>query len=72
MGENTYIIRMNETATADDKAKIAAEIVASGGTIEHEYTLLKAFAVRLPETSVSTFSTNPLVEVEKDQEVTTQ
>ncbi|KAF7182198.1 hypothetical protein CNMCM7691_001677 [Aspergillus felis] len=53
-----------------ENAKKAAQ--EQGGTIKHEFTLIKAFTVEFPEEQVGILETNPHIHVEKDQEVKIQ
>jgi hypothetical protein len=53
----------------ENAKKVAQE---QGGTIKHEFTLIKAFTVEFPEEQVGILESNPHVHVEKDQEVKIQ
>ncbi|CBF69672.1 hypothetical protein BDV09DRAFT_157074 [Aspergillus tetrazonus] len=52
------------------KAKEAAK--EKGGTIKHEYTLIKGFTVEYPDDLVSVFESSEHIHVEQDGEVKTQ
>ncbi|KAL4943000.1 hypothetical protein BDV06DRAFT_190984 [Aspergillus oleicola] len=71
---SSYIIKLKSTATEEDIKAVKDGAVSNGGTITHEYKLIKAFAVVLPEVSTLDFAhQHPEVEnVEQDQEVRTQ
>ncbi|KAL4792449.1 hypothetical protein BDW69DRAFT_160126 [Aspergillus filifer] len=70
----SYIIKLKSSATDDDIKAVKDGAVSNGGTITHEYKLIKAFAVALPEVSTLDFAhQHPEVEhVEQDQEMKTQ
>ncbi|KAL1855132.1 hypothetical protein Plec18167_002118 [Paecilomyces lecythidis] len=53
-----------------EKAKEHAR--ASGGTITHEYSLIKGFTVEFPNDQVSVLETDDHIHVEQDGEVKTQ
>ncbi|KAL3469402.1 hypothetical protein BJX99DRAFT_265211 [Aspergillus californicus] len=55
-----------ELESAKEKAK------ANGGTIKHEYTLIKGFTVEYPDDHVDTLQASEHIHVEQDGEVTTQ
>ncbi|KAI9825067.1 MAG: hypothetical protein M1832_001386 [Thelocarpon impressellum] len=67
-----YNVTLKDNASAQEleKAKDAAK--EQGGTIKHEYTLIKGFTVEFPNDKVHTFQSNEHVNVEADQEVRTQ
>ncbi|KAK9454294.1 hypothetical protein V1511DRAFT_503305 [Dipodascopsis uninucleata] len=70
MSSKSYIVRFKPETSDEEVAKVKKNLVDSGAEIEHEYTLIKGFSVKLPDTEVSILSTNPFIEdVEKDQEV---
>ncbi|KAL7274233.1 hypothetical protein RUND412_002872 [Rhizina undulata] len=57
--------------TPDSEVRKAKdEIIAAGGEILHEYSLIKGFSAKFPADYVTTLDSSPHVEnVEKDQEV---
>ncbi|RDW93349.1 uncharacterized protein DSM5745_00671 [Aspergillus mulundensis] len=68
----TYMIKLKPTATDDDIKAVKDKAVSNGGTITHEYKLIKGFAVEMPEqvTSMSFVEEHPHVEhVELDQTI---
>ncbi|KAK9239476.1 hypothetical protein V1525DRAFT_398198 [Lipomyces kononenkoae] len=70
MTSSVYIVRFKDDATPTDVSKIKKDLVDSGAEITHEYTLIKAVAVKLPDAEISTLEAHPSVaQIEKDQEV---
>ncbi|KAK7203422.1 peptidase inhibitor I9 [Myxozyma melibiosi] len=70
MAGNSYILRFKEDASDDEVSKTKKELTDSGAEITHEYSLIKAVSVNLPETEVGTFEAHEHVAgIEKDQEV---
>ncbi|KAK9447704.1 uncharacterized protein V1518DRAFT_420198 [Limtongia smithiae] len=70
MTAESYIVRFRPGATDEEIAKTKSDLVAAGGEIVHEYTLIKAVAVRVPSDTVTSLSADPSVEgIEKDQEM---
>ncbi|KAK9460661.1 uncharacterized protein V1516DRAFT_677331 [Lipomyces oligophaga] len=68
--ESTYIVRFSPDSTKEEIDETKSHLTDSGAEIVHEYTLIKAVAVRLPEAQVSALEALPSVEgIEKDQEV---
>ncbi|KAL2797046.1 hypothetical protein BJX66DRAFT_298657 [Aspergillus keveii] len=63
-------LKKDSPPEALDKAKDDA--VKSGGTIKHEYTLIKGFTVEYPDDSVGTLEANEHIHVEQDGEVRIQ
>ncbi|SPO05878.1 related to proteinase inhibitor PBI2 [Cephalotrichum gorgonifer] len=69
----TYIVSLKDDATPDQIKEAKDLAVSQGGTIGHEYSLIKAFSVTYPEGSVNTLDSNEHVKaVELDGKVTTQ
>ncbi|KAL4933743.1 uncharacterized protein BDV17DRAFT_250403 [Aspergillus undulatus] len=69
----SYIVSLKKSATDEEVQAVKDNAVSNGGTITHEYKLIKAFAVSVPEVSTLSFEGHPHVErVEEDQEVKTQ
>ncbi|KAL4974984.1 hypothetical protein BDW66DRAFT_152303 [Aspergillus desertorum] len=68
----TYMIKFKPSATAEDIQAVKDQAVSNGGTITHEYKLIKGIAVAMPEkvTSMSSVENHPHVEhVELDQTI---
>ncbi|EKJ70672.1 hypothetical protein NXS19_002444 [Fusarium pseudograminearum] len=68
-----YIITCKEDATDEQVQSAKQHAKDQGGEITHEYTLIKGFAVKFPEDSVSTLESHPHIHtVENDGEMKTQ
>ncbi|KAJ5759619.1 hypothetical protein N7520_006775 [Penicillium odoratum] len=67
-----YNVTLKEGAPEEEfeKAKSAAQ--EKGGTITHEYSLIKGFIVEYPEDHVGTLESSEHIHVEQDGEVKTQ
>ncbi|CEL08861.1 hypothetical protein BJX68DRAFT_229811 [Aspergillus pseudodeflectus] len=69
----SYIVKCKSSASDEEIQAVKDQAVKNGGTITHEYSLIKGFAVTVPEVSVLSFDGHPHVErVEEDAEVRTQ
>ncbi|KAL4992378.1 hypothetical protein BDW68DRAFT_149518 [Aspergillus falconensis] len=67
-----YMIKLKPSATAKDIQMVKDNAVSNGGTVTHEYKLIKGFAIAMPEgvTSMSFVEEHPHVEhVELDQTI---
>jgi len=70
---NTYIVTLKKDTSPQEEQKIKDDIKAKGGSIGHEYTLIKGFSAEFPDDQVSTLESHPHVErMERDGTVTTQ
>ncbi|KAF3027346.1 hypothetical protein E8E15_006561 [Penicillium rubens] len=70
---SSYIITCKPTATDDEVQAVKDHAQKQGGTIGHEYSLIKGFAVTFPKDTVHSLDAHPHVDnVEADKEVTTQ
>ncbi|KAK5998208.1 hypothetical protein PT974_00580 [Cladobotryum mycophilum] len=68
----SYIVTLKDSATDEQVAAAKKQATDQGGSITHEYTLIKGFAVEYPEGTVTTLEEIEHVEaVEADQTVTT-
>ncbi|KAK9567617.1 hypothetical protein V6Z96_006652 [Aspergillus fumigatus] len=67
-----YNITLKPDAQPEELEKAKKSAQEQGGTIKHEFTLIKAFTVEFPEEQVGVLENNPHVHVEKDQEVKLQ
>ncbi|KAI9847117.1 MAG: hypothetical protein M1838_001021 [Thelocarpon superellum] len=67
-----YNVTLKENASPAELEKAKEDAKAQGGTIKHEYTLIKGFTVEFPDDRVHTFQSNDHVHVEVDGEVKTQ
>ncbi|KAJ5165129.1 uncharacterized protein N7500_006959 [Penicillium coprophilum] len=69
----SYIITCKPDATDDQVQAVKDKATEQGGSIGHEYSLIKGFSVTFPEDSVHSLDSHPHVEnVEADGEVKTQ
>ncbi|ODV84586.1 hypothetical protein CANARDRAFT_29114 [[Candida] arabinofermentans NRRL YB-2248] len=69
----TFIVTLKETCTDPAIAKFKSSLEALGGEIQHEYSLIKGFSVKLPSIHSQALQENDAVAtVEEDQEVKTQ
>ncbi|KAM4064727.1 peptidase inhibitor i9 domain-containing protein [Hirsutella rhossiliensis] len=69
----SYIVKLKDDATPEQVQAAKQHAKDQGGTIGHEYTLIKGFSVSFPEGSVQSLEKNEHVEtVELDQEMSTQ
>ncbi|CAH0021867.1 unnamed protein product [Clonostachys rhizophaga] len=76
----TYIITCKENASdedvkstvderdeTDDRRRAKDHAIKQGGTIEHEYKIIKGFSVKFPEGAVTTLDSHPSIKaVEAD------
>ncbi|KAK0742190.1 hypothetical protein B0T21DRAFT_360791 [Apiosordaria backusii] len=69
----SYIVTCKDHATEEEIAAAKQEAKDQGGTIGHEYTLIKGFQVTFPEGTVQTLEHHEHISsVEEDQDVHTQ
>ncbi|RYP90870.1 hypothetical protein DL770_003008 [Monosporascus sp. CRB-9-2] len=69
----TYIVTCKSDATPEQVAAAKKHAEDQGGTIRHEYNLIKGFSVEFPKDSVATLESNEHVKtVEQDQEMRIQ
>ncbi|KAJ5836591.1 hypothetical protein N7447_002617 [Penicillium robsamsonii] len=69
----SYIITCKPDATDDQVQAVKEHAQEQGGSIGHEYSLIKGFSVTFPEDSVHSLDSHPHVEnVEADGEMRTQ
>ncbi|KAI5819917.1 hypothetical protein BZA77DRAFT_302548 [Pyronema omphalodes] len=70
---SSYIVTFKPDCPDAEIQKAKDDIIAQGGSIDHEYTLIRGFSCSMPEGHVSTLDANPHVEnLERDGQVTTQ
>ncbi|KAL7926318.1 hypothetical protein ACQKWADRAFT_282428 [Trichoderma austrokoningii] len=68
-----YIVTLHDDATDAQVAAAKKKATDAGGKITQEYSLIKGFAVELPEGTVTTLDSDPSVKaVEPDSVMTTQ
>ncbi|CAN3504193.1 protease B inhibitor 2 [Diutina catenulata] len=73
MPNNSYIVTLKETASDADVANLKQEIQKNGGNVTSEFSLIKGFAVQLPDLAAQTVKDNAnVLSVEEDKEVRTQ
>ncbi|KAI0014226.1 peptidase inhibitor I9 [Xylariaceae sp. FL0662B] len=69
----TYIVTLKPDATAEQVAAAKKHAQEQGGTIGHEYNLIKGFSVTFPKDSIQALESYEHVKgVELDQEMKTQ
>ncbi|PHH62257.1 hypothetical protein CDD81_7317 [Ophiocordyceps australis] len=69
----SYIVTLNDDATPEQLAEAKKHAKEQGGTIGHEYDLIKGFSVSFPSDAVTTLeSIKNVAKVEKDGVMTTQ
>ncbi|EQK98711.1 hypothetical protein G6O67_000364 [Ophiocordyceps sinensis] len=69
----SYIVTVKDDATPEQLQAAKKQARDQGGTIGHEYTLIKGFSVSFPEGSVHTLDKNEHVKAfEPDGEMRTQ
>ncbi|KXG49965.1 Proteinase inhibitor, propeptide [Penicillium griseofulvum] len=69
----SYIITCKKDADDSQVESVKQHAKDQGGSIIHEYSLIKGFAVTFPENTVHSLDTHPHVEnVEADSEMRTQ
>ncbi|KAJ5199075.1 hypothetical protein N7491_000362 [Penicillium cf. griseofulvum] len=69
----SYIITCKPEATDDQVQAVKDHAKEQGGSIQHEYTLIKGFSVTFPEDTIQILEAHPHVEnVEADGEMRTQ
>ncbi|KAF4125280.1 Peptidase inhibitor I9, partial [Geosmithia morbida] len=62
-----YIVSCNESAKPEEVADAKQHCRDQGGTIKHEYTIIKGFSVEFPEDAVTTLENHPHIKsVEND------
>ncbi|RHZ56034.1 hypothetical protein CDV55_103038 [Aspergillus turcosus] len=70
--DDTGYITLKPDAPHEELENAKKTAQEKGGTIKHEFTLIKAFTVEFPEEHVGILESNPHLHVEKDQEMKTQ
>ncbi|KAJ5905695.1 uncharacterized protein N7473_002611 [Penicillium subrubescens] len=68
----SYNVTLKPDAPAEELEAAKEQAIGKGGTIKHEYSLIKGFVVEFPDDHVDTLESNDHVHVEKDAEVKTQ
>ncbi|ESW97345.1 hypothetical protein HPODL_05295 [Ogataea parapolymorpha DL-1] len=72
--KKTFIVTLKENCSDPAVAKFKEGIKAVGGEIQHEYSLIKGFSVKLPSLHVDSLlhKNENVATVEEDQQVHTQ
>ncbi|KAJ5923656.1 hypothetical protein N7454_008901 [Penicillium verhagenii] len=69
---NSIKVTLKADAPPEALEKAKQDAQEKGGTITHEYSLIKGFIVEYPPDHVDTLETNDSIHVEEDGEVRTQ
>ncbi|PYH49213.1 uncharacterized protein BP01DRAFT_378777 [Aspergillus saccharolyticus JOP 1030-1] len=67
-----YNVTLKKDSPPEELEKAKQQATEKGGTIKHEYTLIKGFTVEYPEDNVNALDFNEHLHVEQDGEVRTQ
>ncbi|KAI1918552.1 hypothetical protein LOZ58_002460 [Ophidiomyces ophidiicola] len=67
-----FNVTLKKEATNEDLEKAKEEARKTGGTIRHEYKLIKGFTVEYPDDHVHVLQSTSLVNVEQDGPAKTQ
>ncbi|PYH94206.1 hypothetical protein BO71DRAFT_430243 [Aspergillus ellipticus CBS 707.79] len=67
-----YNVTLKKDSPAEELQKAKAKATEQGGSIKHEYTLIKGFTVEYPPDHVSVLKSSDHIHVEADGEVSTQ
>ncbi|KAK5700326.1 hypothetical protein LTS12_028425 [Elasticomyces elasticus] len=67
-----FNVTLKKDSPAEELEKAKQQAKDQGGSIQHEYSLIKGFTVEFPSDSVLTLESNEHIHVEQDGEVRTQ
>ncbi|KAE8335631.1 hypothetical protein BDV24DRAFT_143317 [Aspergillus arachidicola] len=67
-----YNVTLKKGSSPEELEKAKEQVRQQGGTIKHEYTLIKGFTVEYPEDHVGTLESSEHIHVEQDGEMRTQ
>ncbi|OJJ81520.1 uncharacterized protein ASPGLDRAFT_50042 [Aspergillus glaucus CBS 516.65] len=67
-----YNVTLKKDAPQEQLEKAKQQAREQGGTIQHEYSLIKGFTVEYPDDHVNALQTTEHIHVEQDGEVRTQ
>ncbi|EEH05894.1 hypothetical protein HCEG_08836 [Histoplasma capsulatum var. duboisii H88] len=67
-----FNVTLKKDAPPEELEKAKEEARKSGGTIKHEYTLIKGFTVEYPDDHIQVLETTEHLHVEQDGDVRTQ
>ncbi|KAE8355288.1 hypothetical protein BDV28DRAFT_129275 [Aspergillus coremiiformis] len=67
-----YNVTLKKDSPPEELEKAKDKARSQGGTIKHEYTLIKGFTVEYPDDQVNALESTDHIHVEQDGEITTQ
>ncbi|KAH8705193.1 hypothetical protein BGW36DRAFT_421761 [Talaromyces proteolyticus] len=67
-----FNVTLKDSAPQEQLEKAKEEARKNGGTIKHEYKIIKGFTVEYPDDQVNVLETNEHIHVEQDGMVSTQ
>ncbi|KAH8427397.1 uncharacterized protein LDX57_005112 [Aspergillus melleus] len=67
-----YNVTLKKDSPPEELQKAKEQVRKEGGTIKHEYTLIKGFTVDFSDDLVRTFESSEHIHVEQDGEMRTQ
>ncbi|KAL2825212.1 hypothetical protein BDW59DRAFT_146618 [Aspergillus cavernicola] len=67
-----YNVTLKKDSPPEELEKAKESAKSNGGTIRHEYTLIKGFTVEYPEDHIETLQASEHIHVEQDGEVRIQ
>ncbi|EYE97819.1 uncharacterized protein EURHEDRAFT_375638 [Aspergillus ruber CBS 135680] len=67
-----YNVTLKKDAPQEQLEKAKQQAREQGGTIQHEYSLIKGFTVEYPADHVNALQTTEHIHVEQDGEIRTQ
>ncbi|PWY71755.1 hypothetical protein BO70DRAFT_399445 [Aspergillus heteromorphus CBS 117.55] len=67
-----YNVTLKKDSPPEELQKAKDKAVEQGGSIKHEYTLIKGFTVEYPADHVSVLESSDHIHVEQDGEVSIQ
>ncbi|KAF9890769.1 hypothetical protein FE257_005638 [Aspergillus nanangensis] len=67
-----YNVTLKKDVSPEKLAEAKAKAVNNGGTLKHEFTLIKGFTVEYPEDHVGVLESDDHIHVEQDGEVKIQ
>jgi hypothetical protein len=67
-----FNVTLKKDSSPEELEKAKEQVKEQGGTIKHEYTLIKGFTVEYPDDHVNVLESSEHLHVERDGEVKTQ
>ncbi|KAB8235567.1 hypothetical protein ETB97_006896 [Aspergillus alliaceus] len=67
-----YNVTLKKDSPPEELEKAKNKAISEGGTIKHEYTLIKGFTVEYPDDHVGALESSDHVHVEQDGEMKIQ